>query len=793
MIIKFENAWKNTGLHLYTETRKGTEFVSSNRIAPSIHKEFILGLIWPHADDYLQIRARYRDPTAAKHAPTEDFQSSLEQAKILWPHANLATQKFLFAPLSHDMDVELEFRLNTDAPGFIRENPTNDKSGITKQIRVVAYTLSGNGPGDSQTLQLQIVPAGDMEEYQGIVALDLGNTNSTLVCMSSRDKRMEVVDVELGRAAHRAQHVLSALRIRKTLPDEPPTPTPSAGDASHPWPQFARYRCDIGTRAIDDADSGWLVLGAKRLLSDESGAPSESSAALDIFLEGQPISMARQEPAELFVAEMLRKFYNQKYGYPQPMVITCPTTFSSSEVRKLRESVYQAWRRSRRLDNRPLQADAVKALVPQVMDEASAAGFYFLYRDFIDATGRLPGFRYLYPRGVKLLLYDCGGGTTDISLINAVAVDDRHVKIEVLGRTGHRGFGGDSITEAVFRILKAKLAAALGGPAFPSELSEMKGHLESANHGIDQKVPTQFDTQGLSRSHTLNNNHIRQRMDAALLIWKWAEQIKYSLSDTAGQGDASLPTLGPTDRARLGAPLNLNLNDARWEQIKISLEEVNALVDPGILESIRYANHLISARLSREEEVDAVYVVGNASRYPRIKELLMDPVKGLGLGFLESRIVGVRTEDLKNSVAMGALRALQLSRGLLGITIHFDPRLMDRLPYDVTYKDLGAIRDTVMFKEHTLYSQLGVREIDVPEGSTARRVSLGRCWPGDKQPEPFLDFDFDKPVKSKLLLWFNNDKQWFVMQEEGDSGPGVVGRPPAGSIAYFAPVQTGRL
>src|SRR3990172_2540334 len=107
MIITFENAWKNTGLHLCTETRKGTEFVSPKRIAPSVYKQFILGFIWPNEDDYLQIRARYREPTAAKHAPSEDFNSSPEEAKILWPHADLTTQKYLFAPLSHDTDVEL--------------------------------------------------------------------------------------------------------------------------------------------------------------------------------------------------------------------------------------------------------------------------------------------------------------------------------------------------------------------------------------------------------------------------------------------------------------------------------------------------------------------------------------------------------------------------------------------------------------------------------------------------------------------------------------------------------------
>jgi molecular chaperone DnaK (HSP70) len=97
-----------------------------------------------------------------------------------------------------------------------------------------------------------------------------------------------------------------------------------------------------------------------------------------------------------------------------------------------------------------------------VIDEASAAAFYFAYRDFINGPGQFPAFRYLYPSGMHMLLYDCGGGTTDLSLVRLEGADEDHLKISVLGRAGHRTFGGDFITEQVFRLLKMKLAALRG-------------------------------------------------------------------------------------------------------------------------------------------------------------------------------------------------------------------------------------------------------------------------------------------------------------------------------------------
>ena len=105
---------------------------------------------------------------------------------------------------------------------------------------------------------------------------------------------------------------------------------------------------------------------------------------------------------------------------------------------------------------------------PLFLDEATAAAFYFLYRDFFNCTGRIEAFNYLYPNGVNVCVTDFGGGTTDVGLVHCrlekvassyhAEADESTswvMRIHVLGRTGERLFGGDNITIAVFRFLKA--------------------------------------------------------------------------------------------------------------------------------------------------------------------------------------------------------------------------------------------------------------------------------------------------------------------------------------------------
>src|SRR5262249_20269387 len=175
--------------------------------------------------------------------------------------------------------------------------------------------------------------------------------------------------------------------------------------------------------------------------------------------------------------------------WPRALAVTYPTTYSPRELEQLHEVVQRSWLRMQSRLQVPVEGveeipDAnaelegyVRSLQQQIfsrgmgsngyddpvirlmVDEASAASFFFLYRRIFEEPGGLPRFRFLYPRGLNLLLYDCGGGTADLALVQAGfdpdAVDV--LRITVSARSGLRGCGGDDITRATCRILKAKL------------------------------------------------------------------------------------------------------------------------------------------------------------------------------------------------------------------------------------------------------------------------------------------------------------------------------------------------
>jgi len=134
------------------------------------------------------------------------------------------------------------------------------------------------------------------------------------------------------------------------------------------------------------------------------------------------------------------------------------------------------------------------AHIDMSFDEATAGALYYVWRElFKDLFAGIDGFlarsrirqqQSVHPiteqsRQVdfyyqNILLYDLGGGTTDIALleigleeIEGLLPSDQQkntgryfiIRPKILGLTGREDFGGDNVTLAVFRILKSKLAS----------------------------------------------------------------------------------------------------------------------------------------------------------------------------------------------------------------------------------------------------------------------------------------------------------------------------------------------
>jgi molecular chaperone DnaK (HSP70) len=730
----------------------------------------------------------------------------------------LAANNFVVVLIQTPLKLDLFVTVNTDHAELIKEIDARERvvgvGGVRAQqaeykafqigVNVVVVGENEKTAKSERKLDLQLLPLRSMPIYSGYAAIDFGNTSSALVLSDTNQRdQFDLVAADVRtRTGVVGRPVQTALRISAIK-----APAKPGG--------FFHYKTMIGSQSLEESDAGWLVLGAKRLLSDRK---KDAAGGSDLVVLGNQIHhVPAEDPAEVFIMQMLQGMFFHRQSKPRSVAITCPTTFTGSEVARLKRTVARSFLRAEGRGASNFREGMADDCVPLVIDEASAAAFYFAYRDFIDGPGRMPAFRYLYPNGLHMLLYDCGGGTTDLALVRLEARGGGHVEISVLGRAGHRQFGGDFITLQVFRLLKAKFAAAKRRiPELPKGVGQLGAFLTEHQAAIDAAVPTMFD---LAQQQ---NDAAKVRRQTTLFLWRLAESMKKRLSAkgvrdvTPDHSDDETSELALLTQVadRVGLPEGFETMDI-VERLKVTRQEVDALVDPEIDRTIEYCNDLIHDGMQRMAErwavagaqapleipeIDRVYVVGNASRYPRIKERLLDPERGLRVRYLEERLAEIRSEDFKNSVAKGAVVALRLRDMSAGGQISWDDEFMHKLPFDLVSETLAHAGDNILFRRGDRYSRSmrAWREIppDARSGKpTIQRIRLDRRWPGETKAEPCMIFQFDEPIAGRFAIRYDEERQTFVMHPDRKGGEDemLVVAEPFDQAAYLAPPQSGRI
>jgi len=709
--------------------------------------------------------------------------------------------------------------------------------------------------GAERTLPVRVRPQPlvAMSGFPGYVAVDLGNTGSMLAYMNEDgDDTTKIslleIDKRFGKDA-----IPTAVRVTAYAP--PPANAATSTEDAGPMPTADWV---VGKDAMSSAE-GALILGSKRLLSDPRRGESHQ-----VWLNGNKQSIPKVLPAELFLARIVQRFHEsqtpprQIYG-PRPvddlhlpapqttfdepqitngLAVTYPTTFSQREIHNLRRAVYSGWRRALGETRYKYPDEEMQQAIALLIDEASAAAMFFVYRDLLLGPGKARALPYLYPNGVNLLVYDCGGGTTDIALIHVFAVyDAQHdrvgqLHIDVIGRTGHRAFGGDDVTAAVFSVLKLKAALKLmpgnanpkpidmPNPPTPAAVAEAI-HAKAA--AIDALVLTRFN-----RAH-LDRRNVRDQADAVLEMWREAENIKIAL-ETKTQASPHFQLAGSAMAAHLAAQRQMRIESVPQllNGLVVTRDEVNEVIRKPVAVTFDRANGLIRRRLGplpkptkekptpladsspamararKAGEVHRVYVLGNASRYPLVREGLEAELNVpflKGVDDIPGRMV-FEPENLKGAVAKGGVAALRLQHIVEGVVVRFDNNLVSRLPFDIWLDDMGR-NDQRIYREGELYEELEEKSLPKPfrpEGDTSvetgRTVKLKRQWPDEPAPMPYLTFRFPVAVEGPLLIRFIPETQdepaHFEMSDQGAGGSPVIGEERA-EAQYISPPQSGEL
>jgi len=232
----------------------------------------------------------------------------------------------------------------------------------------------------------------------------------------------------------------------------------------------ARVSLLLHSAALGETDIRQFVLSSKRYFGSNDileVAPAEGN--------GEVVQMPADVFARVTYKELMRRAIQdihrrasqglfQDASWAQSLVATFPTSYPASLRKTIRE----------------ILTDLQIPEIDTRFDEATAAAIYYIWREIgADPVCGMHGLmsrsrRDKYGRSYQnLLLYDLGGGTTDIALIQLLYEEvgifeegeDRgnggsyfRITPRLLGTTGHRYLGGDLLTLWVFRFVKSKLA-----------------------------------------------------------------------------------------------------------------------------------------------------------------------------------------------------------------------------------------------------------------------------------------------------------------------------------------------
>ncbi|MBY0514671.1 MAG: hypothetical protein K2P78_12250 [Gemmataceae bacterium] len=762
----------------------------------------------------------------------------------LAPQKFLETNSLLVASLPQHNRVFLQVVIDTDDDVFrrtVKDKRNAEKEELVQTVQLLFFDAKqfGNYIDQPGKIDFVLKPCSPVPRYPGVLAIDLGNTTTTAASLSESDpvyKTDSVRYIPLEPASpHRTQPeaMLSVVRIDQinTLGPVPEGtrryPSIPADDRPTSINYVAGEWVTAGS-AGGELPSG-VVYGAKQLLTTKDptvfigAAPAESHFTLTLPhlrpnspVQSESVEVLDRLPGELLFAHAIRQFRQGASGWPPDLALTYPTTYSPRELRQLARAGARGWLRAMgqaqgfESDIEPNEdpqleqlAIAVRSwlgstdagtspadcpLIGLTLDEATAAAFFHTYRRVFEQPGGLLRFRYLYPEGLRLLIFDCGGGTTDIALVHAISPPNnpKLLELDVLARTGVRAFGGDHITRELCRILKAKLGLLLAKvrtpTAVPSGLNPLPlsgpPAAEAARAAVedfiakvskldpnDDLVPTKFNP-------LKPDPNTPARRTAAHGLWKLAEKIKRKLGDGKA---VKLKDLGPEATGRESSPLmaavlrplplatqNQLLNQIA--DLVVSPWEVDALIRKRVEGAVTKCNRLIrkhlvdNARDGREYEIDWVVVSGNGARYPLVTKVVRDQ---LHVAYIDDRLT-FDPENLKDAVAKGAAMARMVERVPRAVGIKFNRHLSELLPFDVGYHNMGTNATEPLFAEYTPYKELASQtrlvKLVVPDGvstTLGNTFILERRFPGDDGYTPFVSYQFTQGIQGELEVKYD--------------------------------------
>ncbi len=355
----------------------------------------------------------------------------------------------------------------------------------------------------------------------------------------------------------------------------------------------------------------------------------------------------RRYPAELIAADILRPMLDAVEQQFKIRVRSVIATHPARFTRVQKEALRRAY-------------DLCGVTVAGFLDEpVGAALSYVQSRMQLRAAALRRGEADSY----TMLVYDCGGGTTDLTVIRVETTHlDGHTTIvpTVLGTSGAKTFGGEDMTAAMAAIIVEKIE---------------QGH-PTMRISVDPAAETD---PSLIHLADLNRRMLRGQAESIKIYLSKGEQFRKAATNLVPVLRTSAETQSKQD----------------FDGLNLTLAELQSRLERPIDETMQMAEALIES--SGVGKVDLVLLVGMASKLPLVQKLAKGRFEPTGatvgmLGELVESLAkaeGQPTTDLvtdvKSCVAYGAglFGVMANSIGSVSIEPQLNPKTTSRLGFQV--------------------------------------------------------------------------------------------------------------
>ena len=501
------------------------------------------------------------------------------------------------------------------------------------------------------------------------IAVDFGTTNSCIAYIDpTGQNREKLLEFEQGERASEIPTIFQFLAIKN-----PGDLIESSADGialDEIWmplknEALVRFGHTLKDLQYDPADIASISWGFKRNLRipDEQIIYNDRGTG-NIRLNGRIYERGNRyievdaiEKVGLYIRFLLESFQENTGYLPTEAVFTYPAVFNRQKE-ALGKAI--AW---------ATQEMALKPILDICEPEAIALDYAL---DI--ATKLAPGGDIVY--GV----FDCGGGTTDISIVRLTPQDDGRPDIEILASDGDDSLGGDLLSFKIARALYDQIIPLYKKQfPFPKHLDDaLRLQVKIEEHNFSQLYKLAEKIKENSRTTSFFEEALEPKIYAKYsrdeekgildliedpkIIVNWPRiSLKSSENTTLEiRGSTKHILSDETRRSDIG-PLDIDaIHNSVREELEKGFDKLNQMQE-----------YLFNKNQIADIQLDYLILEGNTSRFPLVKTVAKEKAQAKEIIF--------EPEKLKKSVAFGAVEYGRSLRDLY----YSPPKGIQKLNYPI--------------------------------------------------------------------------------------------------------------